>query len=372
MSKTVFILGAGFSRCAGAPSQDRILKEIFSLEKPKGFDFYWREFETRRSELETFVQEIFEPISVDARDEISLEDIFTFIDKATLERADFNSRPEEDLRKIRTALEFCIIYMFDEKLRNRPQFYDDLANVFVNKRVDAGQSADPFGFISLNWDIILDNAIGEVCQSFSGNNRNRKVGIDYCCYATDRSTRLGWRMWKASGAFNIKIQKLHGSFNWLLCRRCGRLIYEVGKKATLLTFINKTPCDYCRSASSLGSLFITPTLLKDLNNTHLRMVWHNAGLDLMEAERVVLVGYSLPPADFELRYLLKKSIRKDARIEVVLKESAADYEKVRKNYDTFFGRRLSEQQVHKNGAEKFFARELDFDFVEQMHCKHGP
>jgi NAD-dependent SIR2 family protein deacetylase len=371
MSKTVYILGAGFSRCAGAPSQERILREIFSLERRDGFDFYWGEFERHRSELETFVQEIFEPVNVDARGEISLEDLFTFIDKAILERADFNSRPEEDLRKIRAALEFSIIYMFDQKLRNRPQFYDDLANVFVNKRVKAGQSADPFGFISLNWDIVLDNAIGEVCQSFSGDNRNRKVGIDYCCYATDRSTGLGSMMWKPSGGFNIKIQKLHGSFNWLICRRCGRLIYEVGRKATLLTFINKTPCDYCRSTSSLGSLFVTPTLLKDLNNTHLRMVWHNAGLDLMEAERVVFVGYSLPLADFELRYLLKKSIRRDTRIEVVLKQSAADYEKVRKNYDTFFGRRLPNEQVHKNGAEKFFAHESDFDFVEQMHCKKG-
>jgi len=369
MSKTVYILGAGFSRCAGAPSQDRILNEVFSLEKRNGFDFYWREFEKRRSELQSFVQEIFEPVNVGARDEISLEDLFTFIDKATLERADFNSRTEEDLRKIRTALEFCIIYMFDEKLRKRPQFYDDLANDLVKKRVEAGQSADPFALISLNWDIVLDNAIGEVCQSFNGNIPNGEVGIDYCCYATNRLTGLGSMMWKASGGYNIKIQKLHGSFNWLVCKRCGRLIYEVGKKATLLTFINKTPCDYCKSQSSLGSLFITPTLLKDLDNTHLRMVWHNAGLDLMEAERVVFVGYSLPLADFELRYLLKKSIRKDAKIEVVLKESTADYEKVRKNYDIFFGRRLSDEQVHKNGAEKFFAGEFGFSFHEQTHCK---
>jgi hypothetical protein len=46
---------------------------------------------------------------------------------------------------------------------------------------------------------------------------------------------------------------------------------------------------------------------KNLNNTHLKMVWQNAMIDLREANRIVFLGYSFPLADFEFRYLLLKS-----------------------------------------------------------------
>jgi hypothetical protein len=48
------------------------------------------------------------------------------------------------------------------------------------------------------------------------------------------------------------------------------------------------------------------------------MIWHNAYIDLCEAKKVVFVGYSLPEADYHLRTLLKRAIRKDAKLVVVL------------------------------------------------------
>jgi hypothetical protein len=48
--------------------------------------------------------------------------------------------------------------------------------------------------------------------------------------------------------------------------------------------------------------------MKDLNNTHLRMTWHNALMDLQQAKRIIFVGYSFPLADFEFRYILTKAI----------------------------------------------------------------
>jgi hypothetical protein len=68
----------------------------------------------------------------------------------------------------------------------------------------------------------------------------------------------------------------------------------------------------------MNSVLITPTFLKDLNNLYLKNIWHNAFIDITEAEKIVFIGYSFPDADFEMRYLLKKAVQPGTAIEIVL------------------------------------------------------
>jgi hypothetical protein len=73
-------------------------------------------------------------------------------------------------------------------------------------------------------------------------------------------------------------------------------------------------------------------------------VWQNAGVELMEAKRLVFVGYSLPNADFEFRQLLSRMVHQDALVEVVLYEGSSDNDKRRfraeqDRYRQFFGKR---------------------------------
>lgn len=130
--------------------------------------------------------------------------------------------------------------------------------------------------------------------------------------------------------------KLHGSTNWLLCPNCNRLYTGLGCKADVWTeYILGRACPRCKHVLSkvpatkganmepptLEPFLITPTFVKKFENPHIRMVWHNAYLDLCEASRVVFIGYSLPQADYHLRTLFKRAIRPDAEIAVVLAES---------------------------------------------------
>ena len=59
-----------------------------------------------------------------------------------------------------------------------------------------------------------------------------------------------------------------------------------------------------------------PTFLKDLSNFQVKLIWQNAGVEIMEARRLVFVGYSLPQADFEFRQLISRMVHKHAKIEV--------------------------------------------------------
>ena len=68
-----------------------------------------------------------------------------------------------------------------------------------------------------------------------------------------------------------------------------------------------------------------PTFLKDLSNFQVKLIWQNAGVELMEARRLVFVGYSLPSADFEFRQLLSGMVHKDTKIEVFLWDRASTF-----------------------------------------------
>jgi hypothetical protein len=87
-----------------------------------------------------------------------------------------------------------------------------------------------------------------------------------------------------------------------------------------------------------------PTFLKDLTNFQIKLIWQNAGVELMEAQRLVFIGYSLPQADFEFRQLLSRMVRQDAEIHVVLYENKSTPEGPRlyneecDRYTRFFSR----------------------------------
>jgi len=84
-----------------------------------------------------------------------------------------------------------------------------------------------------------------------------------------------------------------------------------------------------------------PTFLKNFSNPQYKIIWQNAGIELSEAQKIVFIGYSLPQADFEMRQLLSRMIRKDAVIEVVDygKETDEKIKATKQRYEVFFGKR---------------------------------
>ena len=213
---------------------------------------------------------------------------------------------------------------------------------------------DPFSIISLNWDILLDNALHFALQEhdplIEGDYDPFGV-VDYCCYissldAGDMRIRSG--LWSLGcRGYNVKLLKLHGSMNWLQCPNCQRLFVQYGLKEEILERVGKTCCRHCRKSGYenplVGSL-VMPTFLKDLTNFQVKLVWQNAGVELMEARHLVVIGYSLPNADFEFKQLLSRMIHRDATIEVVLRKGCNDddkrrYEAEEYRYRQFFGDR---------------------------------
>ena len=230
------------------------------------------------------------------------------------------------------------------------QYIDEFANYLTRRSsVRAGvnyRSEDPVSVISTNWDILLDNSIYQSLQK----NASYDGVVDYCCYISskdenDSTVKPGLEK-LGQGGFNVKLLKLHGSLNWLQCPRCSRLYARFSSKEAMHNYDNPSSCRHCdsnfpeeRGNHTLAPNLIMPTYLKDLSNPQYRIIWQNAGIEISEAEEIVFIGYSLPYADFEMRQLLSRMVRKSAKIHIVDFQKSNNREVIENHWKKFFGNR---------------------------------
>ncbi|MBD5229155.1 MAG: hypothetical protein HDS69_03850 [Bacteroidales bacterium] len=360
-NKTIFFLGAGFSKDAGGPIQNEIIQNILSP------DFY-----ERFSDNEDVVKSIDEfkeflrkelLLSEEKFSKIALEDVFTPIDRCIAQGLSLGSYSAESLMDLREKLHLLmarsIQYGVDFRGHNKNYItkFAHYINSIAKQRI-TNPELDGIGIITTNWDILLDNSLYDLTKHESqilceGDTQHGPIAVvDYCCYISsldnDPFIKPGLLALGRSG-YNIKYLKLHGSMNWLHCPLCQRMYVKFGEK----TMFETKYCKHCKSNYNLGNKsasirlrgnLILPTFLKDLSNIQIRIIWQNAGIELSEATKVVFIGYSLPAADFEIRQLLSRFIRKDAKIEVVFHPKAKTEEIER--YRIFFGdRQFTEKRM---------------------------
>lgn len=334
--KTVYVLGAGFSKPAGAPSQEEILREIFRAETVDP------QVEERRSRFKSFLIDCLN-VPEAKIPSLSLEDIYTPIDRCLADGTSFKGKLQGQLEQLRSDIEFLISEAISHRFsldkyidRTYPgkfarylvEIAQHRASLAEEKHAKAAKDYDPFSVISLNWDILLDNAINDALEAHDNSERNDygPFGVvDYCCYIS--SLHKGqWKirsgLWSLGcRGYNVKLLKLHGSMNWLQCPNCQRLFVEFGKKSNIRNAINSEPCRHCSDhglTNYLQGSLVMPTFLKDLSNFQVKLVWQNAGVELMEAKNLVFIGYSLPHSDYEFRQLMSRMVHKDTKIQVVL------------------------------------------------------
>jgi NAD-dependent SIR2 family protein deacetylase len=330
--KTVFILGAGFSCEAEIPLQSQLLNEILRYTPA---DFEEANIYEAQNFLRTFIKDLFS-----SRKGIALEDIFTILDRCVIAKERFKNYTWKQLYDCRNHLITLILHILNVKQNSLPVGIEDTYNKFsrlvITKRRRAGQSRDPIAIISSNWDTVAESFINKM---FTKRERS-STWIDYCTFTHGKG--ISHINLKAKGFYNIKILKLHGSLNWLHCSNCGRLFVDVENIG-----IQKLECEYCNRSVPGGSselilepLIITPTLLKELNNLHIKSIWQNAFIELQEATDIYFIGYSLPYADFEFKYILKKAIRDDANMNVIL-INRDKRNGTMKRYKEFFGKRIN-------------------------------
>src|ERR1035437_2512850 len=168
MPKTVYILGAGFSKGMGAPLQSHIIKLIFDLDILQ-IDWDYRAiFEECRERFRSFLINTLS-ILPDYHHILNLEDIYTPIDRCISDNISFRNLQRADLLELRQKINALIVMLFKHRLKGNylPNYAHKFASFLVSER-KRNIDGDPFSILSLNWDIIIDNYLNAAINSTEG------------------------------------------------------------------------------------------------------------------------------------------------------------------------------------------------------------
>lgn len=238
--------------------------------------------------------------------QVSLEDIFTTFDKSLKEKKHSKSYTyhEEDITQ--QSILRLFVYYFGKKLKKHSYNNEEYLNFlnFINK--------NNVSIITTNWDTLIEGY-------FERSNMNYDLCLNNEYFKYDDITDI------KENIKNIKLIKLHGSINWFNCLTCGKtsIIKKENCGEYLLQNNKKEKCICCETENKfnfplLCPEIITPTMVKNYGNQLYKNLWSAAAEELRKANKIIFIGYSMPAADFEIKYLLQNSIEVTTQIEVIL------------------------------------------------------
>jgi NAD-dependent SIR2 family protein deacetylase len=340
--KTVFVVGAGFSANAGLPLQSQFT-ELFL----KAHTFKRGKSRMLMPALGRFVEDVFGFNASHALTSYpELEDVFTLLDLSanTGHHLGVDYSPRE-LRKHRRMLLSRTIHMLNTAyLAGKASPGKERLDLL---KFMAGLNPERHQFVSLNWDVVLEGCLQEAGAPFvpfySPEIRPGKI--------KDDELVLPKRSAKAN---QMLVAKMHGSINWLYCDCCRRTysvpVDQVARLGTQVLkseeaeelYQNKAPtrltCPFC--TVDLGVRLATFSFQKALRAPMFESSWLEAEKALRRAERWVFIGYSLPAADYEFKYLLKRvQLARETRPEIIVVTKADSIKKsvAIQSYRKFFG-----------------------------------
>ena len=354
--KNVFILGAGFSAPAKLPVQDRILNEMlkkpaasilsytpeeestkflksyiavgmFLLDNYSSYDcsHYKKEYsdiiikakyanqidcsvyslETNKNELIVLRERIRESLAA-SNIQVCLEDVFTSFDKMYQGRVFFHNYSVQYADEIKESITRLFIYYFSKCCNDYDYDSSDYIHFFDYLKKNSSNSS----VISTNWDVLAEGYL-----DIQGMKYDLSLNNEYFLEPSKK---------KAHPSSDIQLVKIHGSINWFKCLNCGKItivdrhacgnyLFDDSSLETCVACKEKRETDYL-----LEPQIITPTMMKSLNNQLYSNLWSSARDVLRNANQVYFIGYSLPIADYDFRFMLHQSISTEAKIYVIL------------------------------------------------------
>ncbi len=303
----IILLGAGASMSEGAPSQANLFKEFFIRYHKNAYTQYTDSYEGEGSEdrlikmyrlLSKFFKEFFN-IDTNNFDYLSKYEFPTFEEVLGILELSINRQEnfrdfslnsdDQGIQRVRESLIFLIALIIDETLRKGHVNHKILINRLVQENKLLKTS-----FISLNYDILIDNALVDIYPEYH---------LDYGTNFINYSQKDNWR--RPIPSKSVKLFKLHGSLNWLYCPTCVSLKLTPKEKKVATLVFRRQKCEVCKC--EMIPIIIPPSFFKVMSNYHLQQIWHESEIPLKDAKRIFFCGYSFPDADIHIKYLLKRA-----------------------------------------------------------------
>lgn len=339
---TILVTGAGFSAPAGIPSQKELLERLSAydpgIETPGAVEFLEAKMRVR-----DFVESFFSPGRTERPwHSVPLEDVYTVLDRALIEGDSLPPFSIDDIWAVRRSLDSCIARYLIAVIENAD---DSLYCRLVNRLIELyGLN---WATATTNWDVLWDRVL---------LNYYRRIGLElsYGAHVFEANDEM-FRPVNDNGGGPV-LYKLHGSLDWLICPCC-HSVFAVSDLRLTDPFLSNLKCPRCgdhtcdSAEPRLRSVLLTPTMLKTVTNPTMRIIYDEVFHALKKASRVIFVGYSLPEADHDLRYLFRRAIGKYTDVKVVLK--GPETGPIISRYKQLFG--LGDEDFFCDGFEAFFS-----------------
>ncbi len=310
MSKLVFILGAGCSVSAGAPTMPKFLdvaesigrsKKLFVGDQEK-FDLVFKAYDCLQS-IYSKSSEI---------DLLNIESLFAAFEMAETTGALRGLAEPHSASQLVPAITRTIVRTIELSVRfpgkGAPVPYDRFCNWCKSRAKD-------ISILTFNYDLCLDWAL-----NLGGLRPDYRLPNDG---PEDRGS--------------IDLLKLHGSLNWARCDQCGivakrlhaltqfelgRVLKTVGPddfRLAITDAIAHQTCSRCSKSFHEQPVIVPPTWNKGgFSSASMRTVWARAAEHLAEAEYIVIIGYSVPPTDQFFHYLYALGTMSQTRVKKIV------------------------------------------------------
>ena len=371
--RTVYILGAGFSKPANAP----LMKDYFdavqncyhnppqtlTLRDKAAFEFVIRfrqdmarlsdVFEVHLDNLEQLFGLLEMQVAAGIRSPLDRQNFIL----AILRTLEMTVRTPNHDQLPDTYSAFIPISHTQSRFKelglgHTTWLYDAFATMIAKSHFEMNGLRDTV--ISFNYDLLLDRAL---CD----------IGFKVNYGLPNTSTVTGYHEITASFTDTaVPYYKVHGSANWIRCE-CpeshDKGVYiappRVNPKAAIDTLLQKSleNCPWCTRAlkemckdplSHHTPIIIPPTWNKAGYQSFVQPVWVAAMKALREAWRIVIIGFSLPETDIFFRYMLMAGLEIGRGVDVYLFDPDPA---VAERYKTFLSRQFQTYRFFPNSTK---------------------
>lgn len=326
--KTLFILGAGASKSAGAPLMNDFLDKAQELyrERAPGID------------LIAF-QIVFDALSdlqsVRQKSSLDLENIEAVFSTTEVGRllGKLPGRGPIEIADLRNSLVAVIVQTIERTMRfpvsngqiKPPGYYSQFAALVERLRMpEKARLVRDVSILTFNYDLGIDYALHFQGIPFTYGLLEEKKPKD-----------------------KVPLLKLHGSINWGLCKGCREIVpFQVGEahfnlfNETKYVFFDlgsmlkdKKHCQY----SLEPPVLVPPTWDKSGYQEQVAMVWRRAASELSDAENIFVIGYSLAATDSFFRYLFAIGAQSKTLIKRVWVFNPDEDGSVKTRFEAFIG-----------------------------------
>jgi NAD-dependent SIR2 family protein deacetylase len=286
VERVVYVLGAGASYDAGGP----LIRDFFSMQSGRServhSDYFLSDgkFRSLQAAYEKWASQTKDP---------NVEGFFQRVAYQRLMRKDFDTNLPGVTLNPETLYRYLVWYIAAyvkssvADQGNPPGYYRDFAR-------SLRQWGKRYSVLTFNYDLVLERAL------------LREYGeLDY---------KLGRIRGLKKFSKGVPLIKLHGSLNWSWCSGCEEVY--VDEKPTAANY-RREACPRSRCDTLLEPLIVPPDANKNASLDIISGLWRRAGSFLNQADRIVVVGYSLPDADTSAKELLMESVQRVSRFDVI-------------------------------------------------------